>query len=112
MLILYATVTGAVSAAAVTVSRMWRVLRRIEQVSTQVLGNTDPASGPVLPPLWQLRNQVNDIAGIVHAELSPNGGSSVKDTVARLDRHQQTIRRDLGQVRRALDRHLADHESR
>lgn len=112
MLLLYGGVAAATTALGAAAVRVWRLLRRIETITQQVLGNTDSASGPLLTPLWQWRADLDQIADLVRSELTPNGGTSLKDTVARLDRHQQTIRRDLGQVRRNLDRHLTEHEAR
>lgn len=60
---------------------------------------------------WLVKHYFNDI----RAELKPNGGSSLKDQVNRLEQKQKEAEEDRKEIHRKLDRMydiLLDHMSK
>ena len=50
----------------------------------------------------------NELARI-NSELHPNGGSSLRDAVNRIERNQEEIKRDAKDIRNKIDGHIEWH---
>jgi len=82
-----AAVCGGVTAVIGTSAVLWRIERRVRRVATRVLGDeATPGALDRLDEIWR--------------EMRPNGGSSLRDVVDRLEARQD-------RADRALAAHLA-----
>lgn len=65
------------------------------------------ALGALARGLWRINRRIVVIVDAVR-ELTPNGGRSIKDTVTRTEQKVDETTRELCELKRRLDEHLAD----
>jgi len=58
----------------------------------------------------ELTNKIAEEVKEIHYETQSNGGGSMKDSLARIERNQEELQRYIQKVDKALERHLGYHE--
>jgi hypothetical protein len=58
----------------------------------------------------ELTNKIAEEVKEIHYETQSNGGGSMKDSLARIERSQEELQRYIQKVDKALERHLGYHE--